>query len=117
MAPLPKEQSRSSGFRDIDSVHGNPLCPAKPATKGNRSKAILGRVEAVAVLNLYAGLQLSQIQEVPSVQGELLNLLPVKNTLYGCLHCIHLHVLAVTSISVVAVPTPSFMSPFAAFPT
>src|SRR5260370_29297476 len=60
---------------DIQAIDLNTRRAAKSSAKGDRRKALFGRIEVAAVLNLHSGFELSEVQEIAAVDGQVLNLL------------------------------------------
>src|SRR5207248_7130139 len=69
-------RSRADGLvADVDAIHFNSSSAAKSAAERDRRKPVLGRVEIPAVLNLYAGFQLGEIQEVTAAGWKVFDVL------------------------------------------
>ena len=66
--------------RNVHAVHLNAGAAAETAAERNRGETVLGRVEVSAVLNLNARLELSQIQEVASIDRQIFDLLGGQRT-------------------------------------
>src|SRR5580658_1161263 len=65
----------------IHAVNFDARRAAKPAAERDRGKSGLGGVEVSAVLNLHAGLELGEVQEVPPVDGQVIDLFRIYDTL------------------------------------
>ena len=65
----------------VHAVHFNAGRAAKAAAHGDGREAHFRGVEVAAILNLHAGFELREIEKVPSVYGQILDLLSVQNSL------------------------------------
>src|SRR5260370_32229337 len=59
---------------NVQTIHFDTGRAAEPPAKGDRRETLFGGIEVAAVLDLHAGLELSQIQEITAVDGQILNL-------------------------------------------
>ena len=75
---------------NIDTVHLDTRGTALSSLNGDSCKAVLSRVEVPTILNLNPRAQLSQIQKIPPVEGQHVNLLGSGRILHRGLHGVDL---------------------------
>ena len=74
--------SGSNGLvRDVYTIYFNTSRTPESATKRDRRVASLGGIEVLAILNLYAGLELRQVKEISSIHRQVFNLAGRQNSL------------------------------------
>ncbi len=60
---------------DIQAIDLDTRRAAESSTKGDRREALFRGIEVAAVLDLHAGFELSEVQEIAAVDGQILDLL------------------------------------------
>jgi len=74
----------TDGFiADVEAVHFDASGATEAPAEGDGRKTVLGGVEVAAVLDLHSGFKLCQIEEIPSIDGQVLDLLAGQNALHG----------------------------------
>ena len=82
----------ADGFiADVQAVDFNAGGAPEAAAEGDGRKTVLGGIEVAAILDLHAGFELGEIEEVAAVDGKVLDLLRGQDSLHGGLFGVHLN--------------------------
>ena len=80
-----------SFIADIHAIDVDARGASETSAERNRRITRFRRIEILTILNLYAGLELSEIEEVAAIDRQILNLGRGQNTLHGSLLRVYLH--------------------------
>src|SRR5208282_6551763 len=69
----------------VDAIDFDSGGTSETALEGDGRETVLGGIESAAFLNLNSGLELSEVEEIATVDGEILNLLKADHALHCCL--------------------------------